>query len=46
MVNFRDLQEDRSRPIDLGKEVERLRLEVQLAQAGFLGEAEGPADPP
>lgn len=39
MVSFKQLQEDRTaRPLDLGKEVERLRLEVQLAQAGLLGD--------
>jgi hypothetical protein len=35
MVKFRDLQDDRA-ALDLGKEVERLRLEVQLAHQGYL----------
>ena len=48
MVSFKELQEDReARPLDLGKEVERLRLEVQLAQAGLLdGDVDLPGGPP
>lgn len=48
MVSFKELQEDReARPLDLGKEVERLRLEVQLAQAGLLaGDVDMPGGPP
>ena len=34
MVKFRDLQDDSA--VDLGKEVERLRQEVQLAHQGYL----------
>jgi hypothetical protein len=33
MVNFKELSDDST--IDLGKQVERLRLEVQLAQQGY-----------
>lgn len=44
MVSFKELQDDSARPlnVDLAREVERLRLEVELAhkQMGYLGEQE------
>ncbi len=41
MVSFKDLKDDSSKPLDLEKEVERLRLEVQLAKGGcYINEEE------
>lgn len=36
MVSFKDLRDDSAAELDLGKAVQRLRLEVQLAEAGYL----------
>ncbi|GAB4815949.1 hypothetical protein N2152v2_002995 [Parachlorella kessleri] len=45
MVSFKDLKDDSSKPLDLEKEVERLRLEVQLAKGGcYINEEEPSPD--
>lgn len=36
MVSFQDLQDDSRQDLDLASEVERLRLEVEMAQKGYL----------
>jgi len=41
-MKFSELRDDSA--VDLAKEVERLRLEVSLAQAGCLGPPDGPVD--
>ena len=34
MVTFKDLRDDSTAPLDLSKEVERLRLQVHMAEMG------------
>lgn len=37
MVKYKELRDDSSRSLDaLGKEVDRLRLEVEMAQKGYM----------
>lgn len=37
MVTFKDLADDSSKPLDLASEVDRLRLQVHLAESGYQG---------
>ncbi len=55
MVSFQDLQEDRQKHaaaqaappvLDLQREVERLRMEVEMAQKGYMIGEEGEEEEP